>query len=114
MSETGSVAVSTESDGECTVITVAGEVDAHTAPAMRDAVDAAVGPDARVVLDLSDVTFLDSTGLGVIVTAVKHLREVEGTLDLVITSPRVLKVFTLTGLDVVIPIHEDLAAAKAL
>ena len=57
----------------------------------------------------AQVSFLDSTGLGVFVTALKHVREAEATLDLVITSARVLKVFELTGLDVVIPIHEELA-----
>jgi len=93
------------------VVSVAGEVDAHTAPPVREAVLATVGPGARVVVDLTEVTFLDSTGLGVFVTALKRLREVDGTLDVVITSPRVLKVFTLTGLDVLIPIHETLAAA---
>jgi anti-anti-sigma factor len=70
-------------------------------------------PGARVVVDLSDVTFLDSTRLGVLVTSLKRLREVDGSLDLVVASPRVLKVFTLTGLDVVIPIHETVDAALA-
>jgi len=93
------------------VITVTGEVDAHTAPVVRDAVEAVIAPQAQVVVDLSGVTFLDSTGLGVFVTALKHLRETDGSLDLVVTSPRVLKVFELTGLDVVIPIHEELASA---
>lgn len=92
------------------VVEVAGEVDAHTAPTVRDAVEAAIVPGARVIVDLSGVSFLDSTGLGVLVTALKHVREADGTLDLVVTSPRVLKVFELTGLDVVIPIHEELGA----
>ena len=90
------------------VVEVAGEVDAHTAPTVRDAVQAAIAPGARVIVDLRGVSFLDSTGLGVFVTALKHVREAEATLDLVITSARVLKVFELTGLDVVIPIHEEL------
>jgi len=90
------------------VVEVAGEMDAHTAPIVRDAVEAAISPGARVIVDLRGVSFLDSTGLGVFVTALKHVREAEGTLDLVITSARVLKVFELTGLDVVIPIHEEL------
>ena len=92
------------------VVEVAGEVDAHTAPTVQDAAEAAIGPGARVIADLSGVSFLDSTGLGVFVTALKHVREVEGTLDLVVTSPGVLKVFELTSLDVVIPIHEELGA----
>ena len=94
-----------------TMVTVTGELDAHTAPQVREMVEAAITPGAKVAVDLTGVTFLDSTGLGVFVTALKHLREVDGTLDLVITSPRVLKVFELTGLDVVIPIHEDTSSA---
>jgi len=93
------------------MVTVHGELDAHTAPQVREAVEAAITPGTRVVADLTGVTFLDSTGLGVFVTALKHVREVDGTLDLVITSPRVLKVFELTGLDVVIPIHEEISGA---
>lgn len=103
--------VATDRRGDAAVVTVAGEVDAHTASEVRAAVEAAIGPQARVVVDLTDVTFLDSTGLGVFVTALKHLREQQGTLDLVITSPRVLKVFELTGLDVVIPIRDALGDA---
>jgi anti-sigma B factor antagonist len=105
--------VSTEQVGEHAVVAVTGEVDAHTADQVRAAVEGSIAPGIRLVVDLSDVTFLDSTGLGVFVTAVKHLREQDGSLDLVITSPRVMKVFELTGLDVVIPIHEDRAAALA-
>ena len=80
---------------------------------VREAVEAAITPNARVVVDLTDVGFLDSTGLGVFVTAFKHVREVDGTLDLVVSSPRVLKVFTLTGLDVVIPLHDTVESALA-
>ena len=107
--------VSTEPSGVpgSVLIVVAGEVDAHTADRVRSAVEAGLGPGTQVVVDLTDVTFMDSTGLGVFVTALKHLREQDGSLDLVITSPRVMKVFELTGLDVVIPIHEDRATALA-
>ena len=105
--------VATEEVGSHVVITVTGEVDAHTADQVKAAIEAGITPGARVVADLSGVTFLDSTGLGVFVTSLKHLREQDGSLDLVITSPRVMKVFELTGLDVVIPIHEDRAAALA-
>lgn len=103
--------VTSHSTDSGTMVTVQGELDAHTAPQVREAVEAAITPGARVVADLTGVTFLDSTGLGVFVTALKHVREVDGTLDLVITSPRVLKVFELTGLDVVIPIHEEISDA---
>jgi len=113
VSASPNVSVATEERGDVVVISVGGEVDAHTAPAVREAVEDRIRPGVRVVVDLTDVTFLDSTGLGVLVTSLKRLREVDGSLDLVVTSPRVLKVFTLTGLDVVIPIHETLDAALA-
>lgn len=103
--------VSTQQVDSHVVISVTGEVDAHTADQVRAAIDAAITPGARLVVDLSGVSFLDSTGLGVFVTALKHLREQDGSLELVVTSPRVMKVFQLTGLDVLIPIHEDRSAA---
>jgi len=51
---------------------------------------------------------MDSSGLGVIVRALKRCREAENDLDLVITNERVLKVFGITGLDQVIPIHASI------
>ena len=55
---------------------------------------------------------------GVLVVALKRLRESEGSLDLVVTSPRVLKVLALTGLDIVIPVYNEggniLATLRAL
>lgn len=114
VSQTGSIAVASAEQNGYWIITVSGEIDAHTAPTVREAVEAAIAPGAKVVADLGGVTFLDSTGLSVFVTALKHLREAGGTLDLVITSPRVLKVFSLTGLDGVIPIHEELSAVTGV
>ena len=103
--------ISTQHVDSRVVISVTGEVDAHTADQVRAAIDSGMSPGARLVVDLSGVSFLDSTGLGVFVTALKLLREQDGSLDLVVTSPRVIKVFELTGLDVLIPIHEDRSAA---
>lgn len=98
--------------GGRTVVSAAGELDAHTAPALA----AEVGPlssrpGGALVVDLTEVSFVDSTGLGVLVTALKHAREAGGTLDLVVAAPRVLKVLALTGLDVVIPMHSTLDEA---
>ena len=107
------VTVATDERDGVVIVSVGGEVDAHTAPEVKEAVHGAIGPNVRLVVDLTDVAFLDSTGLGVLVTALKRVREVDGSLDLVVASPRVLKVFALTGLDVVIPIHEALGAALA-
>lgn len=70
-------------------------------------------PRCALIVDLTEVSFIDSTGLGVLVTALKHTREAGGSLDVVVAAPRVLKVLALTGLDVVIPLHATLDEALA-
>jgi anti-sigma B factor antagonist len=99
---------------DVTVVTVSGELDAHAAPALREVLDPlAAVPDCALVVDLGAVGFIDSTGLGVLVATLKHVRESSGSLDVVVSAPRVLKVFGLTGLDVVIPLHATLDEALA-
>jgi len=91
------------------VITVSGEVDLATSPDLDAAIIAGLDSGAvSLVVDLTDVSFMDSSGLGVIVRGLKRCREADKDLDLVITNERVLKVFSITGLDQVIPIHDSL------
>jgi anti-sigma B factor antagonist len=100
-----------ERDGR-SIVAGSGELDVHVAPALQAEVDPlAKRPNGALIIDLTDVGFIDSTGLGVLVTALKHAREAGGTLDVVASTPRVLKVFALTGLDVVIPMHATLDEA---
>ena len=89
------------------VITVSGEVDLATSPELDTAIIAAIeSGTSSLAIDLTDVSFMDSSGLGVIVRGLKRCREADKDLDLVITNERVLKVFGITGLDQVIPIHD--------
>ena len=91
------------------LITVSGEVDLATSPDLDTAIIAAIeSGSSSLVIDLTDVSFMDSSGLGVIVRGLKRCREADKDLDLVITNERVLKVFGITGLDQVIPIHDSL------
>jgi anti-sigma B factor antagonist len=91
------------------VITVSGEVDLASSPELDTAIIAAIeSGSSSVVIDLADVSFMDSSGLGVIVRGLKRCREADKDLDLVITNERVLKVFGITGLDQVIPIHDSI------
>jgi anti-sigma B factor antagonist len=106
--------VSSSELGNRTVVTAQGELDAHSAPTLQGQLDPLTAVSgALVVIDLSAVGFIDSTGLGVLVSTLKHVREVNGRLDVVVSSPRVLKVFTLTGLNAVIPLHATLDEALA-
>jgi len=85
--------------GDCAVLRVAGEVDLYTAPALRARIrELAAGGAVHLIADLGQVDFLDSTGLGVLVGGLKRLREDGGSLALVITTPRILRVFQITGL----------------
>jgi anti-sigma B factor antagonist len=94
------------------VVTAQGELDAHSAPRLSELLDPLTAVSgAALVIDLSGVGFIDSTGLSVLVTTLKHVREVHGRLDVVVSAPRVLKVFTITGLDAVIPLHATLDEA---
>lgn len=96
------------------VVTVSGEVDVYTAAKLRTALDEEIAAGrSRLVVDLESVTFLDSTGLGVLVGRLKVVRNHSGWLRVVSTQDRVLRVFRITGLDTVIGIHETLEDALA-
>lgn len=87
-------------DPRVRVLGVMGEIDVHTAPRLRDSIASVLdGGDRDLVIDLQNVRFLDSTGLGVLVGALKRARNGGGSLALVCSRERVLKVFALTGLD---------------
>ena len=102
-----------ERDG-ASVVTAVGEVDVSTAPELRQKLREQ--PEGRlVVVDLSDVTFLDSTGLGVLVAARRRSQEgaPPGELHLVVTRPQVTKVLEVTGLSEIFTVHRSLGDALA-
>lgn len=100
--------------GDIGIVTAAGEIDAHSARALREALVAAIaGGTIRLVADLSDVTFMDSSGLGVLVGKLKDARVRGGELHIVAVQERVLRVFQITGLDGVFAIHDSLESALA-
>jgi len=85
-------------DGE-TVVSAAGELDVNTAPELREQLARLAADDVRrVVVDLTDVSFVDSTALSVLVSALKRLRQADGDLELASPSPSVRRVFEITGL----------------
>ena len=94
------------------VISLAGEVDLYTAPEFKQQLLEVIGEGAtRVVVDLSETTFIDSTTLGVLVGGVKRLRPAGGQLSLVCSDRNITKIFEITGLDKVFPIHETRSEA---
>ena len=103
-----------EIDSETHLIELGGEVDLYTAPEFKERmVQVIEDGKTRVVVDLSEATFIDSTTLGVLVGGVKRLRPNGGSLALVCTDQNIQKIFEITGLDRVFPIHETREAALA-
>jgi anti-sigma B factor antagonist len=97
-----------------TVLAVRGEVDVHTSPTLQRRITDCL--DARrcaLVVDLTGVDFLDSSGLGVLVAGLNQARAVEGDLTLVCSRISVLKLFEITGLDQVFTMHRTVDAAVA-
>ncbi len=99
-------------EGAVTVVDVGGEIDVYTAPKLREEIISLVeGGHYQLALDMEDVEFLDSTGLGVLVGGLKRVRAHDGALHLVCTQERILKIFRITGLTKVFPIHASVAEA---
>ena len=103
----------TEVGGDLLVRVLDERIDAAAAVQFRDAMRSATeAGHARVVLDLSRVTFVDSSGLGAIIAVLKHLGD-DKTLELAALQPAVAKVFRLTRMDSVFLIHADADAVMA-
>ncbi|HSI92198.1 MAG TPA: STAS domain-containing protein [Jiangellaceae bacterium] len=106
--------LSTRSEDGRTIVEVAGEIDVYTAPRLREQLAELVDSGRYdIVVDMTGVEFLDSTGLGVLVGGLKRVRTHDGSLHLVCTQERILKIFRITGLTKVFPIHDSVSAAVA-
>jgi anti-sigma B factor antagonist len=93
-------------DASTHVIELGGEVDLYTAPEFKERLVQVIEDGKKqLVVDLSKATFIDSTTLGVLVGGVKRLRPTGGALALVCTDQNITKIFEITGLDRVFPIH---------
>lgn len=107
------VGVHTEDD-RAAVVSATGEVDAASVELLRkELTDLADADQVNVILDLSGVTFLDSSGLGALVSSYRRLQTRGGMLALVCRNDMVLRVFRLTGLNRVLPIFATLEEAFA-
>lgn len=105
------LSIKTETRDGTPVVQVGGDLDVCTAPRLKEALDGAAAQGSRVVLDLSDVHFIDSTALGVLVSAQQRARADDGDLCLVLDDPYLLKIFHITGFDTVFSIFPQVADA---
>ncbi len=104
--------VSSRSQGDHTVVAVSGEIDLYTAPRLHTELAAAVMGDgpAQVIVDMAGVDFCDSTGMNVLLAALRRARERGGDLVLAGPRPAVRKILQVTGLESVFTVRDDPAA----
>ncbi|SOD72058.1 anti-sigma B factor antagonist [Jatrophihabitans sp. GAS493] len=96
------------------VLDVRGDVDFYSAPALRERLTDLLEEGERpVIVDLSAVGFIDSTGLGALVAALNLANERARTLSIVANQDRVTKLFRITGLDGVFAISDSVEGALA-
>jgi anti-anti-sigma factor len=83
-----------------TVIKLAGEIDMNHSPAVHQSlVEVLTAKPARLIIDLTAVSYMDSSGVGILVDALRRMRASNGKLALVAVAPRVLSVLQITKLD---------------
>lgn len=88
------------------MIDLEGEVDVYTAPQLKQQIiNMLDGGVYHVIVNLTNVEYLDSTALGVLIGGLKRLRERNGTLDLVCPNARIRRIFEITGLDKIFDIY---------
>jgi anti-sigma B factor antagonist len=91
--------------GDKIIVSVAGEIDAYTAPKLREAlVPLTNKPNPNIIVNLKNVSYMDSTGLGVFVGLLKAVRKEGGQLKLVELTDRLERLFSITGLSDIIDI----------
>ena len=101
----------TRDDKVCT-LTVEGEVDIYTAPRLKEELVSLIdGGCSYLIVDLDKVGFIDSSGLGVLVSALRRVREKDGAIRIVCRQESILRLFKITGLDKVFPVFPDSAHA---
>jgi len=107
--------IQAERAGGACVVTVAGEVDVYTSPALKARlVEEIEGGCDRLVVVLDGVGFIDSSGLGVLVGALRRMKERGDDLRIVCAREQVLKIFRITGLDKVFHIVSTIGEAQAV
>jgi anti-sigma B factor antagonist len=95
--------------GGVPLVELEGEIDLSTAAVFKETVYEVIeAGKADVVIDLNGLEFMDSTGLGVLVAALKKTRTEGGSIKLICGKRNILKVFTITGLDKVFSIYDNL------
>ena len=95
---------------EYTLCRPVGELDAYTVLAFREALGE-LAQRPKVVIDLSEVPFMDSAGLGALIGGIRRAREHGGEVAVACSRPTLTRLLHTTGFDRIVPVTETLEAA---
>ncbi len=104
--------VDARSDGDWVVVTAAGDIDVYTAPRLKRALTEEIDRGHHhIVLDMTQVKFMDSTGLAVMVGGLKKVKAKHGTLELAGPNDQIRRILTITDLVKILPVHDSVEDA---
>jgi len=87
-------------------VTLSGEVDIYNAPQLKETLLAVIElNEGNTIIDCKDLAYIDSTGLGVLISLLKRVKEYDGSITITELKPYIGKIFTITGLDKVFNIQ---------
>ena len=96
------------------ILDVAGEIDVYTAPQFKDAVNGIIaGGQKHLVVNMQNVTYMDSSGFGALLSATRRLRPEGGTVNLVQVSGAIDRILRITKLDTVFATYDSVDDALA-
>ncbi len=107
--ESDTFSISRSTRGTCEIVTLVGELDMAHAPTVAETLDVLSDTERPTVVDLSDLTFIDSSGIH----AILRPRPQQGVVVLVCPPGNIQRVLSVTKIDRVLPVHESLDAALA-
>lgn len=89
-------------------VDVHGEIDVYTSPRVKETINGLIQEGHHhLIINLEGVRYIDSTGLGVLIGALKKVREHKGRIMLICTNPQIKKIFNITGLVKIFEIYQD-------
>lgn len=94
------------------ILDVAGEIDVYTAPQFKEAVNEVIaGGQKHLIIDMGDVTYMDSSGFGTLLSATRRLRPQGGTINLVKCNTAIDRILRITRLNTVFATYDNVEDA---
>jgi len=103
-----SMDISSRAKGEVVILDISGEIDLYNAPEIKDIINKLIEQKKyNVVINLKDVTYIDSSGIGALISSLSNLKKYQGGLKIINVFASVRKVFELTKLTSFFDIYDN-------